>query len=80
MKATVRGIEVEGTVEEIAQLIFEIDKNKKLPPATTIPVHPIYEYHPPVYVTPLPSVLNPDPIVRPQVWCGGYTSGDSTYV
>lgn len=79
MKATIRGIEVEGTVEEIAKLIFEIEDNKKSPPASTFPSYPTYEYHPPVYVTPitpLPSTLNPNPI-RPQVWCGEYLDSNS---
>lgn len=78
MKATIRGIEVEDTVEEIAKLIFEIHENKKSTPASTFPTHyPVYEYHPPVYVTPLPSTLNPDPIMQPQVWCGRFSDSES---
>lgn len=77
MKATIRGIEIEGTAEEIAKLIFEIDENKKSPPASTFPTYPTYEYHPPVYITPFPPTVNPDPIMYPQVWCGGFSGSGS---
>ncbi|QSF43545.1 hypothetical protein [Paenibacillus tianjinensis] len=77
MKATIRGIEVEGTAEEIARLIFEIEENKKLPPASNFPSCPTYEYYPPAYGTPLPSVDNPNPIMHPQVWCGGFSGSGS---
>lgn len=51
MKATIHGIEIEGTAEEIAKLIFEIDSNKKSPPASTFPTYPTYVHYPPTYVT-----------------------------
>jgi|GEM_PF-3743509 len=77
MKATIHGIEIEGTVEEIAKLIFEIDSNKKSPPASTFPTYPTYVHYPPTYVTPLPSVVNPNPIMYPQVWCDGFSDSGS---